>query len=133
MQSCNSFNVRPKIHTDVYCNELPYTLLNNVCYKSNPIGGKIKRIYISKGFRWNGADILPAFWIVGSRFQPEYLWASMIHDFCCKNKHKFTNKEASIIFRDLLILCNVGVIKANIMMFFVYVFQGLFFNKGWKE
>ena len=131
MQSCNTFNVRPKIHTDVYCDKMPYTLLNNICYKSNPIDGKIIRIYIPKGFRWNGADILPIFWIVGSRFQPDYLWASMIHDFCCNNKHKFTNKQASVIFRDLLILCNVNIVKANIMMFFVYIWQAI--CGGWKK
>lgn len=134
MQSYNSFNEEPQITTDYYNNVMPYTLRNNVCYKSNVIDGKTLRIRIAKGFKFNGADIIKVLWIfVGSRFNPEYLPASCVHDFCTRNKPKFTNKQASVIFRDLLIAYGVNPIKANVMGLAVYIYQQLWFNKGWKK
>ena len=133
MQSCNSFLPEPKIKTDCHNPKMPYSLLNDIRYKSNVIDGKIVRVYINKGFRWNGSDIIKLFWrVIGSRFNPEYLPASCVHDFMVNNAHKYTNKQASIVFRDILILYGVNKIKANVMCFCVYWWQKLT-NKDWRK
>ena len=135
MQEYNTFNAQPKIKTDYRNTKMPYTLLNDVRYQSSIIDGKSVKVYINKGFKWNGADIVPILWgaILGSRFNPDYLPASMVHDYCCNNKPKFTNKEASVMFRDILVMYGVNKIKADTMMYAVWFFQGLWFNKGWKK
>ena len=108
--------------------------MNDIRYKSNPIDGKIIRIYVNKKFRWNGSDIPRIFWrLIGSRYDVAFLPASLIHDFCVNNKHKYTNKQASIIFRDILTIYGVNRFKANIMAFCVYCWQELWFNRGWKK
>ena len=136
MQSCNTFDCQPKIKTDYYNNKMPYTLLNTVRYKSNPIDGKIIRVYINKGFRFNGADIPKClWWLTMTRFSPQMLPASCLHDYLCDNAHKYTIKQSTVMFRDVLILYGVNAIRANIMAFFVYLWQDLmpFNKKRWKK
>ena len=136
MQSCNTFDCQPKIKTDYYNNKMPYTLINSVRYKSNPIDGKIIRVYINKGFRWNGGDIPKIFWtFTMTRFSPQILPASCVHDYCCNNAYKYTIKESTIMFRDVLILYGVNAIRANIMALFVYLWQYLmpFNRRRWKK
>ena len=134
MQSCNTFLPEPKIRTDAHCPDMPFTLMNDIRYKSNVIDGKIIRIYVNKKFRWNGSDIPRVFWrLIGSRYDVAFLPASLIHDFSVNNKHKYTNKQASIIFRDILTIYGVNRFKANVMAFCVYCWQQLPINKGWKK
>ena len=136
MQSCNTFLPEPKVKTDYHNPKMPYTLLNDIRYKSNVINGKIIRIYINKGFRWNGADIPKIFWwFTMTRFSPQILPASLIHDYMCDNAHKYTIKQSTIIFRDALTLYGVNFIRANIMAFFVYLWQSLmpFNRRRWKK
>jgi len=135
MQSCNTFNVQPKIKTDYYNNKMPYTLLNNIVYKSNPIEGKIIRVYINKGFRWNGADVPKIFWLFTmTRFSPQMLPSSLVHDYLCNNAYKYTLKQSTTIFRDILVLYGVNAIRANIMALFVYLWQLMPFNRRrWKK
>lgn len=124
----NSFSAKPKIVVDYYNKEKPYKLLNNVEYLSGKYCGKdIYRIFIPKGYTWNGANIPRFLWrIVGSQYNPEFLPASMVHDWLCENKQFIIQdgaKISSIIFRDILVDTGVPKIKANIMATAVYAFQ----------
>lgn len=84
---------------------------------------------IPKKFRWNGSDIPKLFWnIIGSQHEPQYLVASMLHDFVCSNHYVIDcNRELSTrIFKDCLLEANVPKWKVNLMCFFVDLFQRLF-------
>ena len=91
-------------------------------------------ITINKGYTWNGANIPRFLWrIVGSQFNPEYLPASLIHDWLCENKGFIIKKGAKIssyIFRDILVLYGVSEFKANVMATAVYLFQ--LTQRGWN-
>lgn len=131
----NSFDVEPIINVNFHDKKKPFTLMNNIYYLS----GEYKTlesygIRINKGYNWNGANIPRFLWrIVGSQYNPEFLPASMVHDWLCENKDFIMDKGArvsSIIFRDILVLSGVSKIKANIMMSAVYMFQ--LTQKGWN-
>lgn len=101
---------------------------------------------IYNGYYWNGADIPQALWlIVGSRYNPEFREASMIHDFMLQFKHymikeilenQITVSEyrrlTSLIFREKLKKQGVKEVKANIMSWAVDVYQLCFNRKGWR-
>lgn len=74
------------------------------------------------------------FWrIIGSQFNPEFLPASMVHDWLCENKYFILKKGVTIstnIFRDILISTGVPKVKANIMATAVYCYQIL--QEGWR-
>ena len=123
------FNVKPKIAVRVDNKEKPFKLVNSIVYTSpycNPI-------HINKGFTWNGANIIRLLWrIIGSQYNPEFLEASLVHDWLCLNKDfipKHGAKISSDIFRDILVENKVGKIKANIMGTAVYLWQ--LTQKGW--
>lgn len=131
----NSFDKEPKINVNPKCPKKPFVLLNDVYYlSSNFKNNESYRVRINKGFNWDGATIPRFLWrIVGSQYNPEFLPASMIHDFFCTNKNfiiKDGVKISSLIFRDILVLYKVPKWKANIMMSAVYMFQ--LTQKGWK-
>lgn len=128
------FSDEPLVQID-YNNKLPFKLLNTVTYTSNKIDGKVVRITVRKNFRWDGLTILPIFWTLLriSSTSKEGVCGSLIHDVMCVRKEKYTNKQASIILRDLLIEYGVDWFRANIMMIAVWVFQELPINKGWKK
>ena len=135
MKPYNSFDCKPKIAVDFENKEKPYKLLNNIAYVSGDYKNReIYRIVINKGYTWNGANIPRFLWrIVGSQFDPQYLPASMVHDYLCENKGFIIKKGAKIssdIFRDILVLTGVSKAKANIMATAVYAFQ--LTQKGWK-
>ncbi len=108
-----------------------------------------KRVFsfiIPKGYTWNGADIPRFCWrLVGSRTDNDFLIASMIHDYILEFKtfiqkeilkEELSTKEyrrlTSLIFRQKLKDAEVGTIKANVMSYFVDVFQMINF-KGWEN
>lgn len=131
----NSFDVEPKINVNCHNEKKPFVLMNNIYYLSNKYKDlEIYGIRINKGYNWNGANIPRFLWrIVGSQYNPEFLPASMIHDWLCENKGfiiKNGAKISSLIFRDVLVLYRVPKWKANIMMSAVYMFQ--LTQKGWK-
>lgn len=131
----NSFDVDPKIKVDYKNKKKPFILLNNVYYLSGEYKGlESYGIRINKGYNWNGANIPRFLWrIVGSQYNPEFLPASMVHDWLCENKDFIIQdgvKISSIIFRDILVLSGVSRFKANIMMSAVYMFQ--LTQKGWN-
>ena len=100
---------------------------------------------IYNGFVWNGADILVFLWrIVGSRYNPEFRKASMIHDYMLQFKKFMLNeilknempkneyrRLTSLIFRHVIKKQGTDIVKANIMSFTVDFFQMLNF-KGWR-
>lgn len=124
----NSFDKEPWIKVNPNNKEKPFTLMNNVFY----ISGKYKDtesygISINKGYNWNGANIPKFLWrVVGSQYNPEFLPASMVHDWLCENK-KFIIKNgvkiSSDIFKDILILYKVPKFKAWLMASAVRAFQ----------
>lgn len=124
----NSFDNLPKIKVNPLCPEKPFELLNNVRYCTNRYKGELPyHICINKGYNWNGANIPRFLWrIVGSQYNPEFLPASMIHDYLCENKGFLIEhgvKISSDIFKDILILYGVSKVKAWIMATAVRGFQ----------
>lgn len=100
---------------------------------------------IYNGFIWNGADIPKVLWLlVGSRYNPEFRVASMIHDFMLQFKKYLLNEVllnqitkaeyrrlTSLIFREKIKAQGTNTIKANIMSWCVDVFQ-MCNKKGWE-
>ena len=131
----NSFDKEPYIKVDPHNEKKPFTLMNNIYYLSGGYAGlESYGITINKGYNWNGANIPRFLWrIVGSQYNPEFLPASMVHDWLCENK-KFIVKNgvkiSSDIFKDILILYKVPKAKAWIMATAVRAFQML--NKEWN-
>ncbi len=131
----NSFDVKPKIAIDLDNKEKPFKLLNNVSYLSGKYSGKeIYRISLNKGYTWNGANIPRVFWrIVGSQYDPQFLPASMVHDWLCEHKDFIIQdgvRISSEIFRDILVNSGVPKHKANIMATAVRLFQ--YTQEGWN-
>lgn len=92
---------------------------------------------IFNGYTWNGADIPRVFWrIIGSRTDNDFLIASMLHDYMLEFK-VFILKEilkdeikvkeyrrlTSLVFRHVIKEQGTNTVKANIMSWFVDVFQ----------
>lgn len=100
---------------------------------------------IFNGYTWNGADIPRFFWrIIGSRTDNDFLVASMLHDYLLEFKsymmneildNKLTKKEyrrlTSLIFRHVIKEQGTNTIKANIMSWFVDVYQ-IFNRSAWE-
>lgn len=127
----NLFDTEPRISVNPKVKEKPFVLLNDVVYISKEKYNY--KISINKGYNWNGANIPRFLWrVVGSQYNPEFLPASMVHDWLCENK-KFIRKDgvriSSNIFRDILILYKVPKFKAWVMASAVRAFQT--FQKGW--
>jgi len=124
------FNEKPKIAVNVENKEKPFRLINSVTYESN----YSYNVYINKGYTWNGANIPRFLWrVVGSQYNPEYLEASMVHDWLTENKEYILENGVKIstdIFKDILIENGVPKYKANIMAFAVYWFQKT--QGGWN-
>lgn len=92
----------------------------------------IHKFTVPKGYCWDGATIPSIFWhLIGSKTQPEFLIASMIHDVLCENHHYVNNNRylSSIVFKSLLLEAGVSNIKANVMFFAVDNFQRLLWRK----
>lgn len=131
----NSFTKEPKINVNPNYPKKAFTLLNDTFYLSSKFKENSSYgIQLNKGYNWNGANIPKFLWrIVGSQYNPEFLPASMVHDWLCENKTfiiKDGVKISSDIFKDILILYKVNKIKAWIMASAVRSFQS--FQKGWK-
>lgn len=131
----NSFDKEPKINVNPRDEERPFTLKNNVYYISRKYKDlESYGIAINKGYNWNGANIPRFLWrLVGSQYNPEFLPASMVHDWLCENKDFIARngvKISSDIFKDILILYKVNKFKAWVMASAVRTFQMT--QKGWN-
>lgn len=135
MMGYNSFTKEPKIAVNPQNKEKPFCLMNDVYYLSSDFrDNESYGIQINKGYNWNGANIPRFLWrVVGSQYNPEFLPASMVHDWLCENKSfiiKNGVQVSSDIFRDILILYKVPKFKAILMASAVRIFQMT--KKGWK-
>jgi len=131
----NKFNCEPKIKVNPKDKNKPFELLNSIAYTSNLYQNvNTYRICINKGYNWNGANIPRFLWrIVGSQYNPEFLPASMVHDWLCENKDFLIEdgvKVSSDIFKDILIQYGVPKFKAWIMASAVRTFQ--YTQGGWN-
>ena len=130
----NSFDKKPLISIKPEDKKKPFVLLNDVEYVSEEYNGKHYRICIRRKYNWNGANIPRVFWrVVGSQYDPDFLPASMVHDWLCENKdfiEKHGVQVSSDIFRDILILYNVPKWKAKTMAAAVRMWQT--FQPGWN-
>lgn len=100
----------------------PFVLTNTVCFQSN---GEF--CFINKGFTWNGSDIPKIlWWIVGSQYDPQFLPASMVHDYMLKEKYQYDKYgvwKTTEAFRKTLIHYEVGELKARVMATAVFLYQ----------
>ena len=130
----NSFDKEPVIKVDPKDKKKPFVLMNDIEYISEKYHGQNYRVFINKGYNWDGASIPRFFWrIVGSQFDPQFAPASLIHDWLCENKgyiEKHGVQVSSDIFRDILILYNVPKWKAKTMATAVRMWQ--YTQKGWN-
>ena len=99
---------------------------------------------IPNGYTWNGADIPRIFWrIAGARTDNDFLIASMLHDYLLEFKFYILNEVlknqitiseyrrlTTLIFREKIKKQGTNVIKANVMGWFVDIFQMLN-KKSW--
>lgn len=143
--------VNREIYDDDFCEvkkdkiKFPYELKNAVVV-TVITNKRTFSFSIYNGYTWNGADIIVFLWrIVGSRFNPEFRRASMVHDFMLEFKeyifqqvleNKLKVKEyrrlTSLIFRHIIKNQGTGTIKANIMSWCVDVFQ-MVHRKEWQK
>lgn len=116
------FDKEPDIKVLPRENKLPFVLANTVTYYYEGMFCTIE-----KGFKWNGSDIPRLFWrIVGSQYDPQFLPASLIHDWMLKNGYLEKRNGVWITtqaFRLTLLDYGVGKHKANIMAFTVGLIQ----------
>lgn len=128
------FNPKPKILVDPDNLEKPYKLLNNISYESKRLKGMIDSININKGYSWDGATIPKIFWsIVGSKYNPEYLPATLIHDWLCEHKNYIPKRGvyiSSMIFKDILTEYKVPWYNVIRMTIAVYLWQKT--QEGWN-
>lgn len=84
-----------------------------------------KAFHIETGFTSDGCTlegkILKA--IFGCKHTPEYLAASIIHDYFTKNKHLIDRESASDIFEYVLIAEGVNPKKAKRMRYWMNLYQ----------
>lgn len=89
---------------------------------------------IPKSFRWDGATIPSLVWFIfGCKTDNRYRNPSMLHDYMCNNKYVvcFDREFSTKIFKAMLLKNKVNKTKANIMCFFVDLWQR--FQTGWED
>lgn len=73
---------------------------------------------IHSGYEWDGASIPKIFWrIIGSKFNPEFLIASMLHDVLCENHYYINNNRylSTIVLERCLKVSGVGPVRRWVM------------------
>ena len=111
----------------------PYLNKTGVTYTINHKGEEY-RIYIPKGYSWDGATIPFGFrWIIGGKGNPQFLIPSCVHDKMCENKWliDYNRELSSLIFKELLLACGCNKIKAQVMFLAVNGFQKTI--RGWRK
>lgn len=96
------------------------------------LGDKKKNVVytftIPKGYCWDGASIPRLFWrIIGSKTEPTFLIASLIHDVLCEN-HGYVDNDryfADKVFERLLYVAGVNPVTRFLMFHSVDNFQKL--------
>lgn len=104
--------------------EEPFYLLEEVKFRVKKNGGVLK-FSIPKKFTSDGCTLkLKLLWLlIGCPHTPEFLTASFIHDYFCKNKHLIDRQTATEIFVYVLICEGVKLKKAYRMGFWMDLYQ----------
>jgi hypothetical protein len=92
------------------------------------------QVFIPKNYKWDGATIpFGVRWIIGGKGNPKFLVASCVHDRICECPWlvHYNRYLSSLIFKELLIACGCGKIRASIMFAAVETAQK--FIKKWKR
>ena len=84
-----------------------FELVNSFSYKG---------VVVPRGFRTNGANIPRVFWSFFPPNSPEYLSASVLHDYMCENSHIYSYKEADRYLYKAMI--EIGVSKWKAKLFY---------------
>lgn len=110
----------------------PFINKLDVCFNVNYLGTSYV-IEIPRGYRWDGSTIPRIFWrLIGSKDDPQFLNASLVHDKICENKNlvNYDRQLSSMIFREILITSGVPKVKAYIMYYAVDFYQKYLCNWG---
>lgn len=105
--------------------EKPFINKLEVCFNVNYLG-TCYIIDIPRGYCWDGSTIPRIFWrLIGSKDEPQFLNASLVHDKICENKSlvNYDRQLSSMIFREILITSGVSKVKAYIMYYAVEFYQ----------
>lgn len=111
--------------------EEPFYLLDSISFRVRK-NRSIFRFNIPKDFTSDGCTIkLKLLWsIIGCPHTPEFLPASLIHDYFCKNKHLIDRQTATEVFVYVLVCEGVKLKKARCIGFWVNLYQK--YIRGWK-
>lgn len=134
------FSQEPQTITREICNPLltpeqreeyrekPYLLAKSVILKVT-YKEQVSFIYIPENYVWNGANVPKFAWIfIGSKDDPEFRLASMVHDWLCEHHEDSRNDRylSSLIFVRLLAVAGVEKFRQFLMFHSVDNFQKIF-------
>lgn len=102
----------------------PFYLIAPFCFTIRK-NGKRTRFEIPKWFTSDGCTLRFRLLrlLFGCEHTPEYLTASLIHDYFCKNKQLIDRQTATEIFEYVLICEDVPVKKARLMSYWMNLYQ----------
>lgn len=108
-------------------------ILNNTVFCRINYKGHSYGFMIHKGYTWDGATIPAWAWaIIGSKLDPQFTVASLIHDNLCEHHDYIGNNcyLSTTVFCSLLKEAGVGNAKRFLMFHSVYTYQRL--RGGWN-
>lgn len=116
----------------------PFYLLNSIIVIVSYAVTKRKYLRIQESFTSDGCTLWKIFWLIlGCPHKPEYLPASIIHDWILEHPEtvNYNRKFSSQIFKTVLLKTGVNPVKAQIMYLAVEFWQNLtnIWRKKWKN
>lgn len=116
----------------------PFYLLNSIIVIVSYADTKRKYLRIQESFTSDGCTLWKIFWLIfGCPHKPEYLPASIIHDWILEHPEtvNYNRKFSSQIFKTVLLKTGVNPVKAQIMYLAVEFWQSLtnIWRKKWKN
>lgn len=116
----------------------PFYLLSPVIVIVSYAVTKRKYLKIQEDFTSDGCTLWRIFWLIlGCPHKPEYLPASIIHDWILEHPEtvNYNRKFLSQIFKTVLLKTGVNPVKAQIMYLAVEFWQNLtnIWRKKWKN
>lgn len=116
----------------------PFYLLEPIIVIVSYAKSKRKYLKLETGFISDGCTLWKIFWLIlGCPHCPEFVPASIIHDWILENPHvvNYNRKFSSRIFKTVLLTTGVNPIKAQIMYLAVEFWQSFtnLWRKRWKN